>query len=165
MKKLNRYETKYKREILGLPKTHYNDAICAGLFENQSIQLSSTLFKKVHIANGDYKLRSGSRSEKDIPMSKIMGIKKFDKVISNGTTGFVKGRMSTGYAILMDIDGKKLDLKPIPKLKTLKRIAARKSCLTTRIHIENTSLDTILFSLQNTEKSSLTKKWAMASRS
>ena len=37
-----------------------------------------------------------------------MGIKKFDKVISNGVTGFVKGRMSTGYAILMDIDGKKM---------------------------------------------------------
>ena len=152
------YETKYKREILGLPKTHYNDAICAGLLEHQTIKLSSTLFKKVHIANGDYKLRSGSRSEKEIPTSKIMGIKKFDKVNSNGTTGFIKGRMSTGYAILMDIDGKKLELKPIPKLKALKRIAARKSCLTTQIHIENTSSDTMLFSLQNTEKSSLMKR-------
>ena len=131
------YETKYKREILGLPKTHYNDAICAGLLERQNIKLSSTLFKKVHIANGDYKLRSGSRSEKEIPTSKIMGIKKFDKVISNGTTGFVKGRMSTGYAILMDIDGKKLELKPIPKLKELKRVTARKSCLTSRHSIKN----------------------------
>lgn len=158
------YETKYKRETLGLPKTHYNDAICAGLLEHQGIRLSSSLFKKVHIANGDYKLRSGSRSEKEIPMSKIMGIKKFDKVTSNGTTGFVKGRMSTGYAILMDIEGKKLDLKPIPKLKALKRIAARKSCLTTRIPIENISSDTTLFLLQNTEKSSSMKKWVPASK-
>jgi hypothetical protein len=158
------YETKYKRESLGLPKTHYNDAICAGLLENQSVQLSSTFFKKVHIANGDYKLRSGLRSEKNIPMSKIMGIKKFDKVNSNGTIGFVKGRMSTGYAILMDIDGKTLDLKPIPKLKTLKRLTARKSCLTTRIHIENTSSGITLFSLQNIEKNSLMKKLALASR-
>ncbi len=159
------YETKYKREALGLPKTHYNDAICAGLTENQSVQLTSTLFKKVHIANGDYQLSFGARSEKDIPTGKIMGIKKFDKVISNGVTGFVKGRMSTGYAILMDIDGKKLELKPIPKLKNVKRIAARKSCLTSRTHIENTSLDTILSSSQNIGRnSSLTRKWAAASR-
>lgn len=158
------YETKYKRETLGLPKTHYNDAICAGLSECQNISLSSTLFKKVHIANGDYKLRLGSRSEKDIPTSKIMGIKKFDKVTSNQTTGFVKGRMSTGYAILMDIEGKKLDLKPIPKLKTLKRVAARKSCLMARIPIENISSDITLFSLQNTEEKSSMKKPAVASR-
>lgn len=130
------YETKYKREILGLHKTHYNDAICAGLSEG----------KKVHIAKGEYKLRNGSRSEKEIPTGKIMGIKKFDKVVSNGVIGFVKGRMSTGYAILMDIDGTKLDLKPIPKLRNLKRIAARKACLMTRV------------SLENTEKSFLSKK-------
>ena len=29
----------------------------------------------------------------------------------------------------MDIDGKTVDLKPIPKLKVMKRISARKSCL------------------------------------
>ena len=124
------FETKYKREKLDLPKTHYNDAICASLQENERIQISGLLFKKVHIAKGDYQQYFGSRSEKKIPTGKIMGIKKFDKVTSNGTTGFVKGRMSTGYAILMDIDGKKLDLKPIPKLKNLKRLTARKSCLT-----------------------------------
>ncbi|MES2198549.1 MAG: RNA-guided endonuclease IscB, partial [Chlamydiota bacterium] len=123
------FETKYKRENLGLPKTHYHDAICASLSENEGIQISGLLFKKVHIAKGDYQQHNGSRSEKTIPTGKIMGIKKFDKVISKGTTGFVKGRMSTGYAILMDIDGKKLDLKPIPKLKDLKRLTARKSCL------------------------------------
>ena len=94
-----------------------------------------------------------------------MGIKKFDKVISNGVTGFVKGRMSTGYAILMDIEGKKLELKPIPKLKNVKRITARKSCLTSRTRIENTSSDITLFSSQNIERnSSSTRKWAAASR-
>ena len=124
------FETKYKREKLGFQKTHYNDAICASLREHEKIQVSGLLFKKVHIAKGDYQQHFGSRSEKKIPTGKIMGIKKFDKVISNGTTGFIKGRMSTGYAILMDIDGKKLDLKPIPKLKELRRLTARKSCLT-----------------------------------
>ena len=71
-----------------------------------------------------------------------MGIRKFDKVVSNGTIGFVKGRMSTGYAILMDIDGNKLELKPIPKLKELKRITSRKSCLTSSVCIEQ--IDTAL---------------------
>ena len=160
------YETKYKRETLGLEKTHYNDAICVATPERQRVQLSDTLFKKVHIANGDYQLHSGSRSEKTIPTGKLMGIKKFDKVVSNGTIGFVKGRMSKGYAILMDIDGNKLDLKPIPKLKNLKRIAARKSCLTCQTRIENISSDTTSSSLQNTEKSSsLTREYAGASRS
>lgn len=35
--------------------------------------------------------------------------------------------MAIGYAILMDITGKKIELKPIPKFTTMKRISARKS--------------------------------------
>ena len=145
------YETKYKRESLGLEKTHYNDAICIALTDNPSVQISCNLLKKVHIAKGDYQLHKGLRSEKEIPTGKIMGIKKFDKVESNGVVGFVKGRMSSGYAILMDIEGNKLDLKPIPKLKNLKRLAARKSCLTSQIRIANISLDTTLSWLQSIE--------------
>lgn len=77
------YETKYKREILGLKKTHYNDAICVGIEEKQSIQLTCTLLKKVRIANGDYQLRWWDpRSEKDFLAGKTMGIRKFDKVVS-----------------------------------------------------------------------------------
>jgi hypothetical protein len=34
--------------------------------------------------------------------------------------------MSSGYAILMDIKGNKVDLKPIPKFEKMKRIQARK---------------------------------------
>ena len=40
---------------------------------------------------------------------------------------YVKGRMSTGYAILMGMDGKKVDLRPIPKLEKMKRVSARSS--------------------------------------
>ena len=39
--------------------------------------------------------------------------------------------MSTGYAVLMDIEGNKTDLKPIPKFNKIKRIQARKSWLVT----------------------------------
>lgn len=54
-----------------------------------------------------------------------------------GKEYFIKGRMSSGYCILMDIDGKKVDFSDqpkgfkTPKLCNLKRIGARKSCLVT----------------------------------
>ncbi|MBM3191112.1 MAG: HNH endonuclease [Chlamydiae bacterium] len=148
------YETKYKRESLGLQKTHYHDAICIAIKQGQPMQIGVPLLKKVHIAQGDYKLCSGDRSEKILPTGKVMGIKKFDKVNSNGVTAFVKGRMSTGYAILMDIEGHKLNIKPIPKLKELKRVAARKSCLTSLVPIENIFLGTTSSWSQNTENHS-----------
>jgi len=159
------YETKYKRESLDLEKTHYNDAICIALTDHQSIQLSCDLLKKVHIAKGDYQLRKGLRSEKEIPTGKIMGIKKFDKIESNGVVGFIKGRMSSGYAILMDIDGNILKLKPIPKLKNVKRLTARTSSLTHQTRIANILSDTTSFWSQNTEKNSSTmKQFAKGSR-
>ena len=56
-----------------------------------------------------------------------MGFRKFDKVRYLGAEYFIKGRMSTGYAILMDVDGKKVDLKPIPKFEQMRRVSARAS--------------------------------------
>lgn len=37
----------------------------------------------------------------------------------------IKGRMSTGYAILMNSNEKKVNLKPIPKFSNLIRLQAR----------------------------------------
>ncbi len=62
-----------------------------------------------------------------IPTGKIQVFRKFDKVRYNGLIYFIKGRMSSGYAILMDIKGTKQDLKPIPKFSKMIRIGARKS--------------------------------------
>ena len=145
------YETKFKREQLGLPKEHYIDAICVGLSDGEIPQLPDVLYKKVCIPLGDYKQTAGGHSEKSIPTGKLMGIRKFDKVKHQGQELFVKGRMSTGYAVLMDIEGKTVDLKPMAKLKTMERISARKSCLTAQIHIENSLLSTTSFSSVNTE--------------
>jgi hypothetical protein len=50
---------------------------------------------------------------------------------------FIKGRMSTGYAILMTIDGVKFNPKPIPKFETMQRIGARKTWITTQKIIQN----------------------------
>lgn len=123
------YETKYNREKRNLSKTHFNDAICIGLKEDEKVAMPSFYYKKVRIARRDYQKTAGKRSEEKIPTGKILGIRKFDKVKWQGKEYFVKGRMSTGYAILMDIDNKKIDLKPIPKLATIKRISARKTYL------------------------------------
>jgi hypothetical protein len=58
------------------------------------------------------------------------GFRKFDKTYYQGNEYFIKGRMSTGYAILMDIHGTEVDLKPIPKFSTMQRVSARRSWIT-----------------------------------
>jgi len=68
---------------------------------------------------------------------KIRGFRKFDKVKYQGKEYFIKGRMSTGYAILMDIAGNKIDLKPIPKFDKMERIQARKSWIISQETIQN----------------------------
>ena len=152
------YETKFNRERLGLPKAHYIDAICVGLKEGETVTLPDIYYKKVKIAKNDYQKTKGIRSEQKIPTKKIDGFLKFDKISYKGTEYFIKGRMSTGYAILMNINEKKVDLKPIPKLNLLKRVTARKSCLIHPILIENTTLNSTSSSSSNTENSSLKTK-------
>ncbi len=132
------YETKFKRETcLNLPKTHFFDAIAICLGEGEIVNGSSFVYLKRHIANGDFQQTSGRRSEEKIPTGKIQGFKKFDKVLWEGKEFFIKGRMSTGYAILMGIDNKKVTLKPIPKFLFMKRLTARKSCLSMSRGLEN----------------------------
>ncbi len=96
------------------------------------LKTNLVIYKKC-VSDGDYQLYKGIRSEQKIPSGKICGFRKFDKVEYLGKEYFIKGRMSTGYAVLMDIFGNKVDLKPIPKLTKMKRIGARKSWI---IHIK-----------------------------
>lgn len=80
----------------------------------------------------------GVRSEQAITTGKIQGFRKFDKVKYFGKEYFIKGRMSSGYAILMDIEGNKIDFSFMPKgMKTPKlsncaRVTARNSVLIDR---------------------------------
>jgi hypothetical protein len=89
------------------------------------------------VADGDYQLAKGVRSEKMIETGKICGFRKFDKVRYKRQEYFIKGRMSTGYAILMDVTGEKVDLKPIPKFNKMKRLSARKSWIMTTAPMQN----------------------------
>jgi 5-methylcytosine-specific restriction endonuclease McrA len=152
------YETKFKREILELPKEHYIDAICTGLSDGEILKLPDVLYKKVCIPLGDYKQTAGGHSEKSMPTGKLMGIRKFDKVKCQDQELFVKGRMSTGYAVLMDIEGKTVNLKPMAKLKTITRISARTSCLTSQIPIESFPSNIKSFSSANKENTYFSKR-------
>jgi len=130
------YITKEHRQFMGLSKEHYNDAIAIASLNNIEntgclnvrYLIDNVIYKKC-ISKGDFQQNKGIRSEQKIPTGKIQGFKKFDKVEYLGKEYFIKGRMSTGYAVLMDIQGNKIDLKPIPKFNKMKRIQARKAWL------------------------------------
>ena len=136
--------TKEHRQLMGLPKEHYFDAVAIASEGNDiSFKASEVIFKKC-VSDGDYQLRKGVRSERIIPVRKIYGFRKFDKVKYNNENYFIKGRYSTGYVILMDISGGKVDLKPIPKFEKMTRIVARKTWMidTKKITNQNVGIKT-----------------------
>lgn len=126
------YVTKANRLKLGVDKEHYYDA-CVIATQGDAFTIRSSLYKKKCVADGDFQKTKGVRSEQSITTGKICGFRKFDKIRYFGNEYFIKGRMSTGYAILMDIDGSKVDFSSIPKgfktpkLSNCKRITARTS--------------------------------------
>jgi len=127
------FVTKEHRQIMNLPKEHYMDAVAiASQGSEIYFKTDVVLFKKC-ISDGDYQQSKGIRSEQRIPTNKIQGFRKFDKVSYLGNEYFIKGRMSTGYAILMDIQGNKIDFSnapkgmKIPKMENMTRIGSRKS--------------------------------------
>ena len=124
------YVTKANRLALGVDKEHYYDA-CMIATQGNMFTVKSNLYKKKCVSDGDFQKTKGVRSEQPIVTDKICGFRKFDKVKYFGREYFIKGRMSTGYAILMNIEGKKIDFSAMPKglktpkLSNCKRIAAR----------------------------------------
>lgn len=127
------YITKTNRQRLQIDKTHYLDACVIASGGNEVRLKTNIVFYKKCVSDGDSQQTKGIRSERKIPTGKIQGFRKFDKVKYLGEEYFIKGRASTGYAILMDIEGNKIDFSAMPKgfktpkLSNCKRIAARKS--------------------------------------
>lgn len=134
------YITKANRLAIGVDKTHYYDA-CIIATQGKIFTVKSSLYKKKCVADGDFQKTKGIRSEQPIITDKIYGFRKFDKVKYLGKEYFIKGRMSTGYAILMDIEGKKIDFSTmpkgykIPKLSNCKRITARSTQIVYRMTV------------------------------
>ena len=128
------FVTKTNRENLNLPKDHFIDA-CVIASGGKKFVLNNIIYQKRRVAKGDYQLTKGVRGEQKIPVGKIQGFRKFDKVKYFGKEYFIKGRMSSGYTILMDIFNNKIDFCHMPKgyktpkLSNCERISARRSCL------------------------------------
>ena len=129
------YITKARREALGLVKTHAIDALVIASKGKPLVFKNSTVLLKKRVPRGDYRQTKGGRSQQRVPTGKIQGFRKFDKVRYRGHEYYIKGRMSTGYAILMDIKGNRQELKPVPKLSKMTRISARTSRMVTECSI------------------------------
>lgn len=126
------YVTKANRLHLGVDKKHYCDA-CTIATQGNVFNVKGNLYKKKCVSEGDFQQTKGIRSEQPITTGKICGFRKYDKVKYFGKEYFIKGRMSTGYAILMNINGEKTDFSYLPrgfktpKLSNCKRVTARTS--------------------------------------
>lgn len=127
------YITKANRLLLEIDKSHHLDACVIASGGNKFTIRQNILYKKKCVSDGDFQQTKGVRSQQVIPTGKIQGFRKFDKVRYLGKEYFIKGRMSSGYAILMDIEGNKVDFSSMPKgwktpkLSNCKRISARKT--------------------------------------
>ena len=127
--------TKSNRLNLNIEKDHHIDACVIASGGKVFAIKTDTVFIKKDIAKGDFQKTKGIRSEQLVTTGKIQGFRKFDKVRYFGKEYFIKGRMSTGYVILMDIEGNKIDFSHMPngmktpKLSNCKRITARTSQL------------------------------------
>ncbi len=133
--------TKANRLNLGIEKDHHLDACVIASGGKSFAFATDSIFVKRNISKGDYQKTKGVRSEQSITTGMIQGFRKFDKVKYFGKEYFIKGRMSTGYAILMDIEGNKIDFAHMPKgaktpkLSNCTKISARNSVLTDRIAV------------------------------
>jgi hypothetical protein len=126
------YETKEKRAILGFPKHHRIDALLASCSPGEIVNLKIAYFKKRCVSQGDYQQTSGARSEKQIPTGKLFGLRKFDLISTTNGTGFVKGKRSSGYFAISEIDGKKIH-DSVNVKKTVVRLSARKTVLVQKL--------------------------------
>ena len=128
------FVTSENRHRLNLQKDHYIDAcvIASGGLEFKKLDV---IFYKRRVSKGDYQLTKGIRGEQKLPTGKICGFRKFDKVEYLGNKYFIKGRMSSGFAILMDVFGNEVDFSYMPKglktskLSNCKRVSSRRNYL------------------------------------
>lgn len=134
------YITKANRQQLGLEKSHATDA-CVIASQGKEFVTKSPLYIKKCVSKGDFQQTKGIRSQQKINTGKVKGFRKFDKVRYFGKEYFIKGKMTTGYCVLMDIFGKKIDFSNMPKgYKTPKminliRVSARKTWMITSVAV------------------------------
>jgi len=118
------YITKARRQQLGLPKTHVNDAIAVCCPKGPPANTPGLVLYKRHVAGGDYQQTKGRRSEMRIPTGKLFGMRKFDLIKTPKGIGFIKGKRSTGRFTISDIFGSVLSPSVNVK-KSCSRLSAR----------------------------------------
>ena len=136
------FVTSENRNHLKLKKDHYTDAcvIASGGMEFKELDV---IFYKRRVSRGDYKLARGDRGEQKLPMGKIRGFRKFDKVMYLGKVYSIMSRMSSGFTKLMSIFGNQVDFSTMsrgyktPKLIDCERISARRSCIGVQEYVKN----------------------------
>lgn len=146
------YETKYKREtFLQLPKTHANDAIAICLNDGDLIEPINKILIKNHIAKGDYKQSSGAHSQIKIPTGKLFGFRKGDKVMTSKGIGFIKGKRTSGYFSIANLDNNIIHNSE--KIKYMTRLSAR-----TTTQIEELNLNSLIIRRKEKEFNMANKK-------
>ena len=139
--------TKDVRRVFGLEKSHMIDACCIASRGSEFHNENSNKYKKKCVAKGYY-VRTKATNGKHviIPKGKIVGFKRYDKVLYNNKEYFVAGRKLKGYIYLIDIDNNRVQTertkrstgdrymsKAEIKVTSVKKIASAKSCVCTRI--------------------------------
>lgn len=103
----------------------------------QPIFLVDRVYRKKHIAKGQYQLYQGQNSDKKLPKGKVHGFLNRDIVKYRNDLYLIKGLMSTGYCKLMNIDGieQKFENPKTVKLNNCERISARSTtrCISQKI--------------------------------
>jgi len=98
--------TKRNRMRLNLPKSHCFDAIA--ICNPKKIERIDKISKRVCIPRGRYQLTKGVRSEQKLPKGELFGFKQWDKVLYKNQIAFVKGRRTSGFFDVCDIEGNSL---------------------------------------------------------
>lgn len=122
------YEYSSRREAV-LHRDNYTCQCCGKKFK----QLN-WLFRKRRVAKQNRRLCKGIRGEIKLPIGKILGFKRFDKVKYLKEICFIKSRRNSGFFTLMDVNNNTLDFRDRggrgnPSYKLLERLNTRKSTL------------------------------------
>jgi hypothetical protein len=116
------YVTKVDREAMGLPKTHYFDAVAIAA-QGTSVSVLPDYEAMRAVAKGVYRQRRGERSHlvASLPYE-VFGFRQWDKVmLPDGRTGFVKARRSSGSFTISDLGGALVKECSWRKLRLLER--------------------------------------------
>jgi len=125
------YVTKVDREAMGLPKTHYYDAVAIAS-AGKPVEVLGTYEAMRAAARGAYRQRRGDRSHLVARLPyEVFGFRQWDKVaLPDGRVGFVKGRRSSGYFAISDVGGQLI--APSVNYRRLRLVGRASTLLTER---------------------------------